>query len=124
MNMKKPRHVLILLAVMGVLILVVSLLPPWPGIAAPFLGTDEDDEFLLTSTSPDGTYALHAWRILEGATVANSIRVYRAVGPLTVCIYNGYREDKVSIDWLSDTVVQINGVVLDLSKGENYDWRR
>lgn len=115
----KHRVALILLAV--VLQLSASRLRlPW----LPFLGADADDKLLLTSTSPNGAVTLTAYRIMEGATVADSIRVYRDFGPVTGCIYNAYREQEVTIVWLSDTVAEINGVALDLSEGETYDWRR
>lgn len=104
--------------------LLVPLVKPLPFITSFFLGIDADDECLLATTSPDGTYALTAYRIREGVTVADSIRVYRDFGPVTGCIYNEYREQTVSLVWISNAVVEINGVVLDLSKGETYDWRR
>ena len=115
--------IILCLIVLLLLVVLASLVMPL-SLPSPFLGTDADDEMLLTSTSPDGTYTLTAYRIREGATVADSIRVYRDIGPITVCIYNGYREQRVSIVWLSDTVAKINSIQLDLSKGETYDWRR
>ena len=119
----KKRYIVLLLAILLPMLLVTFLITPLP-YGSPFLGADADDELLLTSTSPDGTYILTAYRIRAGATVADSVRVYRDMGPLTICIYNGYREQKVSIVWLSDTVAEINGTQLDLSKGEAYDWRK
>lgn len=119
----KRGCIILCLLVLLLLVLLASLVTPLP-FPSPFLGADADDALLLTSTSPEGTYILTAYCIMEGATVADSIRVYRDIGPLTVCIYNGYREQTVRIEWQSDRVVVINGIVLDLSRGESYDWRR
>ena len=119
----KRGCIILCLLVLLLLVLLASLVTPLP-FPSPFLGADADDALLLTSTSPEGIYTLTAYRISAGATVADSVRVYRDIGPMTVCIYNCYRETEVSIVWLSDTVAEINGIQLDLSKGEAYDWRR
>ncbi len=38
-------------------------------------------------------------------------------------IYNKYHDYDADIKWINNYTVSINGVVLDLSKDETYDWR-
>ena len=56
------------------------------------------EELLYTSESPDGEIKLDVYR------------------------HNG-RESNVTISWISNDVVKIGEVTLDLSENETYDWR-
>ena len=113
---------IIILVVLAIVILQIIL-----GIVLIlFIGwtqKSEPDTFLLSSTSPDGTYILEAYRTEPGATVDYSIKVYVLVGERKKLIYNAYHEANVVIEWCDSTVVEINGKRLDLSAGEIYDWR-
>ena len=81
------------------------------------------EELLYTSESPDGEIKLDVYRHNGGATTAFSIKVYRTDGLRKKLIYNQYRESNVTISWISNDVVKIGEVTLDLSENETYDWR-
>ena len=81
-------------------------------------------EKILTSTSPDNTYTLEAYRVNGGATTDYSVKVYRFDNNSSkALIYNKYHDYNAEINWISNCVVSINDVTLDLSKNETYDWR-
>ena len=82
-----------------------------------------DEKPIETSTSPEGTHTVTAMLVNGGATVAYSVKVYLKALPFDILIYNKYKQKTVTITWLSEDVICINGVDLDLSKGETYDWR-
>ena len=79
---------------------------------------------LMSSQSPDGKYNLEAYRTEPGATIDFSIKVYITNGNQKKLIYNAYHEYEVKIEWLDNSKVSINGITLDLSNGEKYDWRK
>lgn len=84
------------------------------------------EEKILTSTSPDNTYTLEAYKVNGGATTDYSIKVYRLSDNILSgkkLIYNKYHDYDAEIKWISNDIVSINDVVLDLSKDEKYDWR-
>ncbi len=84
------------------------------------------EEIIATSTSPDETYKLEAYIVNGGATTDYSIKVYllnESSLSGKKLIYNKYHDYNADIQWLDNDTVSINGVVLDLSKGETYDWR-
>lgn len=101
----------------GAILSVVAVL----GIG--FTQDDSDEVYLLSSTSPNGQITLSAFRTEPGATVDYSIKVYMIDEDERTIIYNAYHEDRVNIQWIDDTMVCINGIQLDLSKNETYDWR-
>ena len=74
---------------------------------------------ILTSRSPGGSWELEAIRTDWGVRPArSSISVY-AVDPKTRrLIYDQLDESACTIQWQTDSIVVINGVTLDLSKGE------
>ena len=80
------------------------------------------EEPIGKSTSPEGSYAVEAFLVNGGATVDYSVKVYLTY-PSKKLIYNKYKQKTVSMSWNSDKEICINGVSLDLSKGESYDWR-
>ncbi len=82
------------------------------------------EEKILTSTSPDNTYTLEAYRVNGGATTDYSIKVYRIDNDSSKSlIYNKYHDYNAEIKWISNYTVSINDVTIDLSKNETYDWR-
>lgn len=78
------------------------------------------DELLLTSVSPTGAYVLEVHRINPGATEPYHIRVLRTDGGRSERIYNVRGEEDAEVTWLSDEVVRINTVTLNIPVGETY----
>ena len=81
------------------------------------------ETFLCSSESPDGKYNLEAYRTEPGATVDFSVRVYLTTGDRKTIVYDAYHEYEAKIVWIDNTTVSINGITLDISQGEKYDWR-
>ena len=81
------------------------------------------ETYLTASQSPNGKYWLEAYRTEPGATVDFSIRVYMVKGNIKELVYDAYHEYDAVIIWENNVTVSINGKVLDLSKGETYNWR-
>lgn len=79
------------------------------------------ETMLISTTSPEGTRTVEAWLLNGGATVAWTVNAYEITEDGRKHIYYQYREKDAEITWLSEDVVCINGVTLDLSKGETYD---
>ena len=50
-------------------------------------------------------------------------RVYVVQGNIKELVYDAYHEYDAVIIWEDNVTVSINGKVLDLSKGETYNWR-
>lgn len=89
-------------------------------------GFSASENHICTSTSPDKTYTLEAYTVNGGATVDYSIKVYSLNNNVLsgkTLIYNKYHEYDAKIEWINNDIVSINGVILDLSKNETYDWR-
>ncbi len=82
-----------------------------------------NEELLLTSTSPNNTYTIEAYKVNGGATVDFFIKVYLIEDGKKNLIYNKYHDYNAEIMWLNDNIVLINDIKLDLSKSETYDWR-
>lgn len=84
------------------------------------------EEKILISISPNNAYTLEAYKVNGGATIDYSIKVYKlsnnTISGKTL-IYNKYHEYDAEIKWINNDNVSINGIVLDLSKNERYDWR-
>ena len=77
------------------------------------------EKHILTSVSPDKSYTLEAVLVDGGATTAYSVKVYSVNDNLLFNkkqIYSKYREDNVEINWIDNSTVDINGVILDLEK--------
>ena len=113
-------------AIITILLLLVALL-----ICACFFSIwnivraqeNNEETFLLSTQSPDGKYTLEAYKTEPGATVDYSIKVYLMSDEKKELIYNAYHEKEVSIVWMDNEHVDINGKALNLSVGEKYDWR-
>ena len=124
--MKRPF--LIIISVLSSVALIVLLALFITYYIIPFLNivnsqTNNPDTFLMDSKSPDGKYNLEAYRTEPGATVDFSIRVYLVTDDGKTIIYDAYHEYEVKIVWIDNTTVSINEKILDISKGEKYDWR-
>ena len=85
---------------------------------------NSNETYLLTSESPDEEYLLKAYKTEPGATVDFSIKVYLVENKTRKLIYNAYHESYANIVWMNNDIVSINGIALDLSKEETYDWRK
>jgi hypothetical protein len=82
-------------------------------------------EYLFSSSSPNGEYEIAVYRNNGGATtgyaylcIATSNKTQRKRN-----IYWDYRIDKINIDWLSDYTVRINSRELDV-RFDAYDFRK
>lgn len=82
------------------------------------------EDFLLTTTSPNNTYTVEAYKANGGATVDFSIKVYLIDNKNKLLIYNKYHDYDADIKWIDNDIISINAITLDLSKGETYDWRK
>ncbi len=89
----------------------------------PACNSSNTEELIATSTSPDKTYTVEAYKDLGNATVDFSVRVYIVNDGRKDLIYNKYHEYKAEISWVDDNTITINGIDLNLSKNETYDWR-
>jgi len=129
-RMKKTEKALIVLAVTSsavitlISVLVVSVIGINLMMVAFIADSQVGPESLLESSqSPDGRYYLEAYRTNPGATVDFSVKVYRVNNDKKELIYFVYHESEVTINWIDDNTVSINGRSLDLSKNEKYDKR-
>ncbi len=83
--------------------------------------SDNTESLITTSVSPDGEYHLEAYLKNTHATVDFSILVYDVSGGDKELIYDVYSEREVYIEWVSDSEVSINDVILDLAENEKYE---
>lgn len=84
------------------------------------LASGNTEDLIATSVSPDGRNTLEAYCADGGATTDFAVKVYEKTDVGKKKIYHQYHQKDVVINWESDNVVNINGVKLDLSKGETY----
>lgn len=103
----------------GVLVLTFFFLALFTGLLASG-ALEVGDELLLTSVSPTGAYELEVHRINPGATEPYYIRVLRTDGGRNDRIYHVRGEEEAKVTWLSDEVVRINTVTLNVPAGETY----
>ena len=82
-------------------------------------------ELLRTSTSPNGNYTIMAYLCDGGATTDQAIRaeVLDNVSGKVRNIYWQYHAYDAEITWLSDTLVRINDVELDV-RTDSFDYRK
>lgn len=82
-------------------------------------------ELIHTSSSPNGNYTILAYLCDGGATTDQAIRaeVLDAASGKVRNIYWQYHAYDAEITWLSDTVVRINEVELDV-RTDYYDYRK
>lgn len=79
------------------------------------------ENLVKTSASPNKTHNVEVYEAEGGATVGRSVRVYLVEDGKKKRIYDKYHDYEENINWISEDVIQINDVPLDLSKGETYD---
>lgn len=84
---------------------------------AGLLAASESYDLLLTSTSPSGEYVLEALRENTPAIEPFYVKVNLLEGEEKRTVYYVRGQDDAEIIWLSDTVVQINGVPVDVTSG-------
>ena len=82
-------------------------------------------ELIGSSTSPNGDYTIQAYLCDGGATTDQAIRaeVLNNTSGKVRNIYRQYHAYEADIKWLSDTLVRINGVELDV-RTDAYDYRK
>ncbi len=83
-------------------------------------------KFLNEVSSPNSDYALKAYLIDGGPLSSDSIRVelvYNKNKSKVKNIYFNYPENSVTMKWLDNFNVEINGKQLNINK-ETYDWRK
>ena len=123
------RTILIVLSIILSVIIIVLLAMFIRIYIIPILNivrsqNSNQESFIMASESPDGKYNLEAYRTEPGATVDFSIRVYIVNDNQKKIIYDAYHEYDVEIVWIDNSTVSINGRTLDISNGDQYDWRR
>lgn len=81
-------------------------------------------ELICASTSPNGNYTIQAYLCDGGATTDQAIRaeVLNSASGKVRNIYWQYHAYEADIEWLSDTLVRINGIELDV-RTDAYDYR-
>ena len=121
-NIKKAIPIIIAVALS--VVLLIQIIPTLFFFGLIISSSQPTDSFLISSESPDGSYKLEAYRTNGGATVDFGVKVYSIEenGKKTL-VYNGYHEEEAEIGWINGSTVSINGITLDLSRGEKYDWR-
>lgn len=83
-------------------------------------------KFLNEVSSSNGDYALKAYLIDGGPLSSDSMRVelvYNKNKSKVKNIYFNYPENSVTMKWLDNFNVEINGKQLNINK-ETYDWRK
>lgn len=104
----------------GILVICLLLLAYWRFfISMDFLPRGER---ILVSESPSGNQ-IHLYLCNGGATTSYAIRGEAVTDRGVKNIYWQYDETRTDVRWLSDEVVSINGVVLNIYK-DVYDYRR
>lgn len=99
---------------------LLALSPYIVGLIILLMNFEVGDELLLTSASPTGAYVLEVHRMNPGATEPFYIHVRRTDGGQEELIYSVRGEDSAEVEWLSEEVVRINSVTLNVPAGETY----
>jgi len=85
-----------------------------------------EGSLISTTQSPNGVYSINCYLIEEGATNAESIRAelvnHEKKLFKTKNIYWQYRTTSTDVEWISDSVVVINDIELEI-KHDTYDYR-
>ena len=84
-----------------------------------------EGEFLYSSSSPTMKYVMKSYYIEGSPTLNESVRC-EIVETETDKTYNIYWQtgtETVQSNWSANDVININGVNINLTKGETYDWR-
>ncbi len=113
-----------ILIVISVVALLMAILVAWV-----FWQSDiqhvKGQELIAESESPEGTYTVYAYLNNGGATTSFSVlgTVKNNRTGKTRNIYWNYHCDSAKIEWISDQVVSINSVKLDVTT-DAYDYRK
>jgi len=84
-----------------------------------------EGELLIEEVSPTGIYTVRTYLNNGNATVASAVRgevIAHEANERKRNIYWQYRIEESNVIWISDHIVSINGVELDVRKDE-YDYR-
>ncbi len=108
----KAKYGLICLLVLLLLVCVIN--KPLP-----------EEKLIMSSLSPNGTYQVNAYLCDGGATVDQSIRaeVVTVSTGKARDIYWQYHAYDAEIHWISDEVVSVNGITLNVLE-DRYDYRK
>ncbi|MEN8078725.1 DUF5412 family protein [Clostridioides difficile] len=81
-------------------------------------------ELISTTESIDNKYKVEAYRINGGATTDYAVRCYLKGDKILgkKLIYNDYHVDSVSLIWIDNDTIWVNGHEIDLPDGK-YDFR-
>ncbi len=84
----------------------------------------EGQELISESISPNGEYTIYAYRNGGGATTGNAVlcTLKNNYTGKKRNIYWNYRCTNANIEWISDQLVSINTIELDVKK-DKYDYR-
>lgn len=85
-----------------------------------------EGELLTTTSSPDEQYTVNIYVSKSGATVADAVRgevVNHKNEDKAKNIYWQYRESEAEVIWITNHIVSINGVDLDVRK-DVFDFRK
>lgn len=75
-----------------------------------------------TYISPDGEHVVNTYLCIGNATNADSVRCEVVYRGKKRNIYWQYKESRAKCRWISETEIDINGMILDVET-ETYDWR-
>ena len=114
--MKKKR-----ITIVGICLAFIAVVAYWYF----FIDTNHlpTGTLIASYPSPDGTFTVNVYECESNATSANSLRAEVVTEGKTRNIYWQYDESLYSVEWISEKVVSINGVQLDVLS-DIYDWRR
>lgn len=80
-------------------------------------------ELIASYPSPDGTAIVNVYNCEGNATSSDSLRAEVVIGDKIRNIYWQYDESLHSVEWISEDIVNINGIQLNVFS-DVYDWRR
>lgn len=82
-----------------------------------------EGELAVSSVSPGGGYTVNLYLCGGNATTSDSVRGEVVSEGKPRNLYWQYKEHRCDILWESETIVNINGVRLDV-RTDSYDWRK
>lgn len=88
--------------------------------------TRHKHELIAESTSPKGTYTIHAYVSDYGATTSYAVLgelIFNDSNKRSKKIYWKNKIDYAQIEWIDDDTVEINGITIHLPH-EAYDFRK
>ena len=113
------------IVIISIIIFILAIIFIFPYLLGHILLGGTSYELVIQSVSPNNKYTVNAYRVNSGATVDYSIEVYLMEDSKKIKkIYDCYHERNVDIYWINDYTICINNKILDLEKGEKFDWRK